>query len=489
MENEIEVRRGISPKEKRMLLPLLLMPCLFIFVKELDNDIWFLLNSGRYVLANGIPHVEPFTIHQGWNFVMQQWLSGVIFWLTYNSFGEIGLRFLVMAFYILIIFFAYRLCMKISEENFIVSYATCFAVSILLIPFMTERPFIFSNLILLAEIYALESYLLHKDRKYLYVLPFLSVSLVNLHAAMWPLLFIILVPYLIDSFRFKLGILAGQGYEKKGILLTALFMLAAGFINPYGIDGMSYVFKSYGYPEINAIVREMQAANINSTFGLMIFPTFFLQFMVYCYCIFKKGKMSIRYILLTMGTAYMALSSIRNLSIFAICGLLPIAFFLKDYKIKGFGKETPRFRKFLIALLIVTILVGGGQYIRKSDNGTEYDELNATIDYILKNAEVQEVVLYTGYNDGGLAEFRGIPSYIDPRAEVFVKKNNKKEDVMKEYYQLKMGMLYYKSFLNKYVFTHIVVKEDDILNTYLPYDGDYEKTYSNGDYSLYTRIK
>ena len=302
MENEIEVRRGISPKEKRMLLPLLLMPCLFVLVKELDNDIWFLLNSGRYVLANGIPHVEPFTIHQGWNFVMQQWLSGVIFWLTYNSFGEMGLRLLVMALYGLIIFFAYRLCMKISEENFIVSYATCFAVSVLLIPFMTERPFMFSSLILLAEIYVLESYLLQKDRKYLFALPLLSVSLVNLHAAMWPMLFIILVPYLIDSFRFKLGILVGQGYEKKGILLTALFMLVAGFINPYGIDGMTYVFKSYGYPEINAMVREMQAVNINSTIGLMIFFTFFLQFLVYCYCIFKKGKMSIRYILLTLGT-------------------------------------------------------------------------------------------------------------------------------------------------------------------------------------------
>ena len=105
----------------------------------------------------------------------------------------------------------------------------------------------------------------------------------------------------------------------------------------------------------------------------------------------------------------------------------------------------------------------------------------------LKNAEVEEVVLYTGYNDGGLAEFRGIASYIDPRAEVFVKKNNKKEDVMNEYYQLQTGIQYYKSFLNKYGFTHIIVKEDDILNAYLPYDADYEQVYSNEDYSLYTK--
>ena len=248
MGNDTKVRMDISFKERMMLLPLLLLPCLLVLAKGLDNDIWFLLNSGRYVLENGIPHVEPFTIHQGWNFVMQQWLSGVIFWLTYNSLGEMGLRLLVMTLYGLITFFAYRLCMKISEGNFLISYATCFVMSALLFPFMTERPYIFSSLILLVEIYMLESYLLNKDRSYLFALPLLSVALINLHAAMWPMMFIIMIPYLIDSFRFKLGILIGEGYEKKWILLTALLMLIAGFINPYGIDGMTYVFQIIWLP-------------------------------------------------------------------------------------------------------------------------------------------------------------------------------------------------------------------------------------------------
>jgi hypothetical protein len=30
----------------------------------LDNDTWFLLNSGRYIQNNGFTTIEPFSIHQ-----------------------------------------------------------------------------------------------------------------------------------------------------------------------------------------------------------------------------------------------------------------------------------------------------------------------------------------------------------------------------------------------------------------------------------------
>ena len=185
----------------------------------------------------------------------------------------------------------------------------------------------------------------------------------------------------------------------------------------------------------------------------------------------------------------MALSSIRSLSIFAICGLFPIAYLLKDYKIKKDNKETPRLRALLITSLIVAILVTGVQYVHKSGKGNGYDELNATIDYALNNAKSEEIILYTGYNDGNLAEFRGLPSYIDTRAEVFVSKNNKKDDVMKEYYELQTGAQYYELILDKYLFTHIIITESDILSAYLPYDANYEKVYFNDVYSLYIRIK
>ena len=72
---------------------LLLLGSIFLLLIKgfhLDNDIWFIFNHGRYVLSNGFPYIEPFTIHEGFKFVMQQWLSAVIYYSIYKYLGVIG---------------------------------------------------------------------------------------------------------------------------------------------------------------------------------------------------------------------------------------------------------------------------------------------------------------------------------------------------------------------------------------------------------------
>ena len=56
-----------------------ILASLILLTRNLDNDIWFLLTHGRYVMEHGFPMIEPFTIHEGFKFVMQQWLSAAIF--------------------------------------------------------------------------------------------------------------------------------------------------------------------------------------------------------------------------------------------------------------------------------------------------------------------------------------------------------------------------------------------------------------------------
>lgn len=114
MSSVITNAKDIDKKNRWPLILVLFIPCLIVLFKSLDNDIWFLLNHGRYVLENGIPHTEPFTIHQGFHFIMQQWLSAVLFWLAYSSFHEIGVKLLVMLFFMLLVFILYKLCMRVS---------------------------------------------------------------------------------------------------------------------------------------------------------------------------------------------------------------------------------------------------------------------------------------------------------------------------------------------------------------------------------------
>ena len=490
MTEELKHVHDISKKDRPFLIILMFIPCIFVMFENLDSDIWFLLNHGRYVLENGIPHIEPFTIHQGFEFVMQQWLSASIFWIIYSTFGAVGLKFLVMLCYGLIVLVIYKLCMKISGDYFFVSYSVSLVISAMLIMFMTTRPYIFSILIFVLELYFLESFILSNNKKYLYLLPVLSVLLINLHAAMWPMLFVIIVPYFIDSFKFRIGPLSGQGYEKKSLLLAIGTMILVGFLNPYGIEAMTYLFRSYGYEEINMIVDEMKPPFINTGFGMKVYGSMLI--VVLLYCVYRKGTTKLRYTLLTLGTAYMAISSSKSLLFFVICGLFPLTYYLKGFvpPVKQNNvKKTMFLRKILIGIIMLLILVSVYKFQESSVIiNHEYKLLNDTIHFVLEQKDAKKVKLYTGYNDGGIAEFQGIPSYIDARAEVFLKSNNKKEDIMKEYIQMQAGSIYYKDVLDKYKFTHLIVTENDILYTYLKHDKDYEISYSNEKYTLFEPI-
>ena len=54
-------------KLSSLIYAIFLILVVVLFTNRFDNDGWFLLNSGRYVEQFGIPHVEPFTIHQNFH--------------------------------------------------------------------------------------------------------------------------------------------------------------------------------------------------------------------------------------------------------------------------------------------------------------------------------------------------------------------------------------------------------------------------------------
>lgn len=473
-------------KEKRFLLIFLVIPCLLIS-QSMNSDVWFLLNHGRYVLEHGIPVIEPFTIHAGFSFVMQQWLTSVIFWLLYSNFGIVGLFALLLAVFASIITVTFKLCMRLSSENFIVSYAITFFVSVFVSIFIVQRPYIFTALLVTLEIYILERYIATEKKRYLLLLPLISFLQINLHSAMWLLLFVVMIPYIIDAFSFKLLFFKGQGYPKRWLFVCIILMLLAGLINPYGLDAMTYLFRSYGYAAISSTVEEMKPVDINSVLGKIIFGLIFCVILIYQF--FKKGTTRLRFVLLTMGTGYLAISSYRNLLFFSICGLFPLSYYLKGVKLKETdtvpSKRTRLFRVILTVFICAVVVFGiTSKYQAEQETGHKPQEA-AAVDYLLQHADTGKTVLYTDYNTGAYAEFMGFKAYLDARAEVFVLANNKKEDVYLEFLKLQNGALYYKDFLDKYHFTHLLVSKTDMLYTYLPHDDAYKLAYEDENYCVY----
>ena len=511
---------------------------LFIY-GGLDNDCWFLLNHGRYAVEQGIPHIEPFTIHENFAFVMQQWLTSVIFWEIYQYFSAEGLVLFLHPIGALTIYAFYRLTLIVSKENrdtaFILSSLVGIVICFL---FIRTRPQIFSMLIFIMEIISLEMLRQSAKKKYILIFPVLSMALVNLHAAMWPMLFIFLLPFLFDHlarYDIKGYFVHDERINMYTLGVIAVLIILAGFINPYGWDAMTYVFRSYGYDMISNYVNEMKPITVRTLAGMLSELLFLFVIIAYV-----RHKIAIRHLLLTLGTMFMALSSFRSLYLFLVVGLYPLAFVYRDWQgLTNVNASTDnlRLRKILIvmidcvfafmivneqdyiwdvlgykrlALILVVMLpvflfgllewrYGSLQHVKDRLLrcgyasvilimsfvlllGLEYKLLNSeklpdsalAVEYLLEHEQADQVRLWTNYNEGGYPEFRGLRCFIDPRAEVFLISNNKQRDVFYEFFSLMVGKTDYRTFLSWYDFNYILVCENDIMYTYLPNDANYE---------------
>lgn len=464
------------PSKKMLFLYFNIPLILVLFWRVEYNDIWFLLNHGKYVLNNGFPSIEPFTIHQNFSFVMQQWLSSVIFYLSYSLLGKYGLLLLTLLVTGYIIFISYKLCMLLSDNRYSLSVLISTIVTTLLAAsFITSRPHIFTFAIIITEIYLLEKYIKEEDKRYLYPLPLLSLLEINLHASMFFMQFAFILPYLIDSFKYKIGPLKSSGYTKKPLFITVILMFLVGFINPYGINAITYIFSSYGNSYINEIVEEMLPVVITDSVGKV---SFFLIFMIVSiYIFYRKNDIKPRYFYLLIGTIYLTLSSQKGLSYLIIGGILPLAYYLKPAFKKDTVKEKKKSYSYLLSsscLVVISLLVVIG-----TDSMTFTYKFKEGVDYLLENNKASDITLYTGYAEGAYPEWKGIKCYIDPRAEIFLKGNNKQKDIMKEYYLLQIGNLDVNEFLEKYKFDYLLVIETDYLYNNMDDIENYKLVYEN----------
>ena len=487
--------------------------------RVLDNDVWWILNCGRYVVETGtIPHEEFATMHEGLHYVMQQWLTAVIFWKIYSNFGAEGLINFAWLIGFILNFVYYKICLYVSNGNKKVSVMLAIVIGIIISnSFIVTRPWILSTLILMIEIFLLEKFFRERKIQTLYFLPVLSVIFVNLHSAIWSMMIIVLLPYIAESFilNFK-----NQPVPFKPLIISAIGIFLAGFINPYGWEGMTYVFNSYN-PQIYNIINELKATSARNTSGILFFLLSALTIVAH-----SKKKMPLRYFFLSFGIMIMGFQALRNLFLFFMLATFPLAYAVKDWQpfdkifnlrhklfiplflICGvefylvFNKaansiiEINSTMKLIFELSIIFLLCLIFFYRREGKLFSEeifilrrkplialatlqiiilillknyfiplpkYEPYKPAVDFLLSKKPAEDIVLWTGYNTGGYFQFYNIKTYLDARAETFLLSNNHNKDILPEYFNLVGGELDYKEFFKRYNFTHIFVTTDDII--------------------------
>lgn len=476
----------------------------------LDNDTWFILNCGRYVVETGtIPHVEFATMHEGLHYVMEQWLTAALFWEIYSSFGADGLiNFCWLTGAVLLCVY-YKLCLYVSGGNKKISALLAFVVGLIVMTsFVVTRPQVLSTLILLVEVFLLEKYFRERKIWALGILPVLSALLVNLHAALWSMMTVLLLPFLAEA------LLRKNFAQIFQLAAAALGIFLAGFANPYGWEAMIFIFTSYD-PAIHRNILEMQATSVTSPLGVMFFV-----FSALLIVAFAKKSMPLRYFFLTFGLMVLGVQALRAVFLFLMLATVPLAFALRDwhqfdeifnlphklfvplflifplelwkvyaesvrlpvkiifggaviflvcflffYEREGklFSETLPVLRrKPLIALAVAQgIIFSLAVYSFRAE--TNYEVYKPALDFLLEREPAEKITLWTGFNSGGYAEFRGVKCYVDARPEIFARSNNHRADIIQEYFALRSGRLDYEEFFARYDFTHIFVTEEDML--------------------------
>ena len=105
-------------------------------------------------------------------------------------------------------------------------------------------------------------------------------------------------------------------------------------------------------------------------------------------------------------------------------------------------------------------------------------------DVAASGKDKSQLKIYTGYGDGAYFEYHGYKPYLDPRAEVFLKKNNGKEDILEEWYGLTKGAVNIRDFLDKYDFDYIFIRGDSVILSDLEDDFDESEEDFDDDESL-----
>ena len=127
----------------------------YIIVRnDYDNDLWYILAEGRYIVNHGIYYIDVLSMHEGLDIIVQNYLSAIIIYGIYKILGIKAIYLLFMLCDLLFLFITYKLCKLISDDNKPLSLLTMLYIGInLSIFFIVTRPQVFSYIILLLIIY------------------------------------------------------------------------------------------------------------------------------------------------------------------------------------------------------------------------------------------------------------------------------------------------------------------------------------------------
>lgn len=112
-------------------------------------------------------------------------------------------------------------------------------------------------------------------------------------------------------------------------------------------------------------------------------------------------------------------------------------------------------------------------------------------EWILDNLDLNTIRLYNEYNYGSYLLFRGIPVFIDSRADLYTPEFNSGVHVFTDFINLSgINLKNMQEKIDEYNFTHFIIKNDSRIKIYLELQTDqYKKIYNDNNFLIYEKLE
>ena len=278
-------------------LSIALMPLIGIsFLLAIQpQDYWWLMRMGQETIQNGaIPVTDTISWSQaGQPIVYQQWLSGMILYLVYES-GGIVFTLLLRGFLIAI---TYAVIWVMARE---VSTPRLAAVVVFVLGIATANNWSVRSQLFTYPLFVLSLWSLLRwqngDRRFLWILPVSALLWANLHGSF-------ILPFVLAG----AALVFGKG-EKKPLGIALVLMIPATLLNPRGIGVWNYFIFMLNSPSDHLFAFEW-APPRNEGWQMNIFFAWMLGFAPLA--AFSPRKLSVLEWVLYLGFGWLALTGLR----------------------------------------------------------------------------------------------------------------------------------------------------------------------------------
>ena len=288
--------------------------------------------------------------------------------------------------------------------------------------------------------------------------------------------------------------------ENATIWLTLVMIVCIfiGLLTPLGDTPYTYLVKTMQGNTTQSISEHLPLTlyNDKATMAVLAILLFIL--------IFTDTKIKLRDLFMILGLTYLSFMSRRQVSLLILIGGFIfsklLTYLVEKYDSEGCKKIISFMTTIVgkVCTIAIVILISFAIYKPKINNQyintSSYPVEAAT--WILENLNLEEMRLYNEYNYGSYLLYRGIPVFIDSRADLYAPEFNgaKNEEgkyegrnIFSDYINISSIGTYYETKFEEYDITHVIIVKNAKLNMFLSRNGKYNELYSDDKFIIYER--